>query len=80
MEEKTYRAIRHDITRTKQRLNANEVHHPDEKIEQIQCTLNYEFGMEEIAILELFAGQGNLTKVYEKFGWVRRGEPSRGGE
>jgi len=70
MEEKTYRAIRHDITRTKQKLNANEVHHPDEKIEQIQCALNYEFGLEEISILELFAGQGNLTKIYEKFGIV----------
>jgi hypothetical protein len=67
---KTYRAIRHDITRTKQKLNANEVHHPDEKIEQIQCALNYEFGLEEISILELFAGQGNLTKIYEKFGIV----------
>ena len=32
MGEKTYRAIRHDIVRKKQDENANEVHHPKEKI------------------------------------------------
>jgi hypothetical protein len=36
METKTYRAIRHDVVRAKQKQNANEVHHPDEKINQIK--------------------------------------------
>jgi hypothetical protein len=35
MEQKTYRAIRHDVVRAKQKQNDNEVHHPDEKINQI---------------------------------------------
>tara|TARA_R100001244_G_C5121126_1_gene123515 strand:+ start:49 stop:666 length:618 start_codon:yes stop_codon:yes gene_type:complete len=63
---KTYRAIRHDIVRTKQSANAEEVHHPEEKINQL-----YNFIKEEnLNILELFAGQGNLSKHYKKFGNV----------
>lgn len=72
MEDKTYRAIRHDIVRAKQKMNDNEVHHPDEKINQIEKvfkSISKENG-KPIKILELFAGQGNCTKVYEKYGVV----------
>jgi len=62
--EKTYRAIRHDIVREKQKNNSNEVHHPNEKIEQIGKVLK---GKKNLNIVELFAGQGNLTKVYEEY-------------
>jgi hypothetical protein len=63
---KTYRAIRHDIIRGKQSSNDNEVHHPEEKINQL-----YNFIKEEnLNILELFAGQGNLSQHYKKFGNV----------
>ena len=34
--QKTYRAIRHEIVRAKQKQNADEVHHPNEKINQIK--------------------------------------------
>jgi hypothetical protein len=72
MEQKTYRAIRHDVVRAKQKQNDNEVHHPDEKINQIDKVL-YGLGWNgwgKLNILELFAGQGNLTKEYEKYGKV----------
>lgn len=68
---KTYRAIRHDVTRGKQKENSAAVHHPEEKISQIQEVLKNEYGLEEISILELFSGQGNLTGIYKKFGFVR---------
>ena len=61
---KTYRAIRHDIVRAKQANNDNSVHHPEEKINQLYKYIkgnNYK-------ILELFAGQGNLSEHYKKFG------------
>lgn len=64
MKEKSYRAIRHDVVRKKQKENSDEVHHPTEKIAQIEKILE---GQENLKILELFAGQGNLTKVYDKF-------------
>jgi len=67
---KTYRAIRHDIVRQKQAKNSNEVHHPDEKINQIEFVLNNLNFQRNHKILELFAGQGNLTKVYENYGDV----------
>lgn len=70
---KTYRAIRHDVTRAKQKQNCNTVHHPDEKINQINSALIDNFNDEELrqlSILELFAGQGNLTKIYQDFGSV----------
>ena len=73
LKNKTYRAIRHDITRNKQKLNLDAVHHPDEKIYQINNAIEQYYGMNSdpnIKILELFAGQGNLTKVYEKYGIV----------
>ena len=36
---KTYRAIRHDVVRKKQKENSDEVHHPNQKINQIYKTL-----------------------------------------
>ena len=63
---KTYRAIRHDVTRAKQKQNADEVHHPDEKINQIRKVLS---GI-DLSILELFAGNGNCTKIYSDYGEV----------
>jgi len=68
--EKTYRAIRHDIVRKKQSENSSEVHHPNEKINQIEWVLNNLNIQKGHEILELFSGQGNLTKVYEKYGNV----------
>jgi hypothetical protein len=67
---KTYRAIRHDVVRQKQEVNHDQVHHPDQKIAQIKFVmqnLNMQRGHE---ILELFAGQGNLTNVYQEYGDV----------
>lgn len=40
---KTYRAIRHDVVRLKQKNNDSDVHHPDEKINQINKVL---YGLE----------------------------------
>jgi len=62
--DKTYRAIRHDVVRKKQRENSNEVHHPDEKITQVRKMLD---GQDNLKILELFAGKGNLTRIYEDY-------------
>lgn len=70
---KTYRALRHDITRKKQKQNADEVHHPVEKTNQIEMALIEYFNDDsfgKLSILELFAGQGNLTKIYQDFGAV----------
>ena len=61
---KTYRAIRHDIVRSKQKNNDDSVHHPEEKINQIYKHLTGK----NLQILELFAGQGNLSHHYKKFG------------
>ena len=38
--DKSYRAIRHDIVRKKQAENSAEVHHPDQKINQIYSVLD----------------------------------------
>jgi len=72
METKTYRAIRHDVVRAKQKQNADEVHHPDEKINQIKKVFNMQIwdDDENPKILEMFVGQGNLTNVYEAYGDV----------
>jgi hypothetical protein len=67
---KTYRAIRHDVVRKNQADNNNLVHHPHEKIGQIEWVmhnLNIQSGHE---ILELFSGQGNLTGIFKQFGNV----------
>ena len=63
---KSYRAIRHDIIRAKQASNSDELHHPNQKINQIYNFLK----SKNLKILELFAGQGNLSKHYKKFGIV----------
>jgi hypothetical protein len=68
IKEKTYRAIRHDVIRNKQSQNSKEVHHPDEKINQIEFVLNNLNYQKNHKILELFAGQGNLTEIYKKYG------------
>tara|TARA_R100000664_G_scaffold30108_1_gene42389 strand:- start:333 stop:1046 length:714 start_codon:yes stop_codon:yes gene_type:complete len=64
---KTYRAIRHDVTRERQSNYCNTVHHPDQKINQIKNVLN---NYNNLKILELFAGKGNLTSVYANYGSV----------
>tara|TARA_R100000773_G_C4177223_1_gene88432 strand:+ start:70 stop:717 length:648 start_codon:yes stop_codon:yes gene_type:complete len=67
---KSYRAIRHDVVRFKQKNNCNSVHHPHQKTEQViqvLQNLNTQVGHN---ILELFAGQGNLTEIYKKYGNV----------
>jgi hypothetical protein len=63
-EEKTYRAIRHDVTRKKQRENSKEVHHPEQKKEQIEKIL---VGKTDLKIMELFAGHGNLESTYRNY-------------
>jgi len=63
--DKTYRAIRHDIIRTKQAYNTDTLHHPFEKSIQIDHVLQ---GLKELKILELFAGKGNITSTYNKYG------------
>jgi len=62
--DKTYRAIRHDVTRKKQRENSNEVHHPEQKKAQIDKILE---GKTDLKIMELFAGHGNLTSTYNQY-------------
>jgi hypothetical protein len=52
--QKTYRAIRHDVVRNKQKENSFEVHHPDEKLNQIEWVLNNLNIQKGHEILELF--------------------------
>jgi hypothetical protein len=66
VQSKTYRAIRHDIIRQKQKENNANVHHPNQKANQIKRVLS---GI-DLSILELFAGHGNCTKVYSDYGEV----------
>ena len=68
--QKTYRAIRHDVVREKQAANSLEVHHPNEKTKQIEFVMNNLNVQRGHDILELFAGRGNLTKVYDRYGTV----------
>jgi hypothetical protein len=67
---KSYRAIRHDVIRDKQKQNSNQVHHPDEKINQVKNVLKEYKGWSDLSTLELFAGHGNLTKIYAQYGEV----------
>lgn len=62
--EKTYRAIRHDVVRKKQKENSKDVHHPIEKIKQVKKHLN---GKTNLKILELFAGHGNMSDEYKNY-------------
>jgi len=61
---KTNNAIKHDRLRHKQAINADTHHHPYEKIKQLQ---KLDISGE---ILEVFAGQGNLTEFYKDKGTV----------
>lgn len=56
----------HKETRAKQAGNEDEYHHPDEKMAQLDNHLDLIHGN----ILEVFAGQGNLTKYYQEHGKV----------
>tara|TARA_Y100001938_G_C7972848_1_gene370214 strand:- start:129 stop:827 length:699 start_codon:yes stop_codon:yes gene_type:complete len=67
---KTYRAIRHDVTRKKQNDYSDSLHHPKQKINQIKNVLSEFCGWADLSTLELFAGQGNCTKIYAEFGEV----------
>jgi len=69
MSKKTYRALRHDIVRKRQRENNDDAHHPKEKREQIKLYLDNKAGLK---ILELFCGQGNLSDLYEMYGDLER--------
>ena len=64
---KTYRAIRHDIVRQRQRENIASTNHTTEKRLQVERILA---GKSNLAILELFAGDGFLTRALEPFGQV----------
>jgi tRNA G26 N,N-dimethylase Trm1 len=68
--QKTYRALRHNVVRKKQKENSDDTHHPDEKIDQIRSVFYGLNNQSNHHILELFAGQGNLTKIYEEYGIV----------
>ena len=63
--QKTYRAIRHDVVRARQKNNNDDAHHPKQKKEQIKKFLSHK---KNLKILELFAGQKNLSPLYEEFG------------
>jgi hypothetical protein len=67
---KTYRAIRHDIVRNKQKKNSDSTHHPQEKIHQIRNSISDICGWGDLSIVEFFAGHGNLTTVYADYGEV----------
>lgn len=57
----------HKVIRKKQNNNDDNYHHPVEKIKQLENFTNF---FKNKNILEVFAGQGNLTKYYSKFGNV----------
>ena len=61
---KTKNAEKHDRLRSKQNDYLDSHHHPQEKIQQLIKLDKYIHG----DILELFAGQGNLSKHYEQKG------------
>ena len=49
----------HKNIRKNQSLNLDDYHHPVEKIEQLK-----RFNFNDLKILEVFAGKGNLSKYY----------------
>lgn len=59
-------AASHRATRQKQKQNRDEYHHPAEKIAQLQKFSHFIKG----EILEIFAGQGNLSAYYKNLGKV----------
>jgi len=74
LKEKSYRAIRHDYIRSKQNEYDDLFHHPVQKIKQVRNVLSKICNWSDLTILELFAGQGNLTKIYSEFGDVTANE------
>ena len=52
----------HKDTRKGQKNNLDKYHHPQEKIDQLEKFSQYTLDQD---ILEVFGGQGNLTKYYE---------------
>lgn len=54
------------------KTNSNKTHHPVEKTNQIKTVMNMvKWGNRvNLNILELFAGRGNLTRIYEQHGTV----------
>lgn len=69
-------ALRMRVKRKGQLANLPKFHHPKEKTDQINRILNSKD--KKLKIVELFAGQGNLTKVYQKFGQVKSCDISLG--
>ena len=66
---KTYRAVRHDIVRQRQKTNNDDAHHPKEKKQQIKQYLEKK---NNLKILELFCGCGNLSELYIEYGDLDR--------
>jgi hypothetical protein len=64
---KSYRAIRHDIVRSRQRENILSTNHVYEKQRQVDRVL---VGKENLSIIELFCGDGFLTKALQNYGNV----------
>jgi len=67
MAEKSYRAIRHKIVRARQNSSSEDTRHPNEKSFMIRNVLQ---GKSDLKTLDLFAGNGNCSKVYSEFGSV----------
>jgi hypothetical protein len=59
-------ALTHKVARLGQKQNDDAYHHPEEKISQLEELKDYISG----DILEVFAGQGNLTEWYKNRGTV----------
>ena len=57
------------MVRKKQRNNDPEVHHPQQKKKQIKEILP---NKDNFKILELFAGEGNLSELYKQYGVIDR--------
>ena len=63
---RTMTSLKHKNLRHLQKINSNSHHHPIEKVNQLKEFKNFIYG----DILEVFAGQGNLTNFYKKLGNV----------
>ena len=57
----------HKAIRSKQKNNHDDYHHPKEKIQQLN---KFKDQLMDKKILEVFAGQGNLTEFYNNLGEV----------
>jgi 5-bromo-4-chloroindolyl phosphate hydrolysis protein len=61
-----YKKVRKKIT-LKQKTNHPDIHHPQQKITQINKILK---NKKDLSIIEFFAGHGNLTPIYSKYGSI----------